>query len=222
MIIGIIFFTLAFIVIATIFYFLHEYHLKIIQDKDEKIVDKIKKVATVFSDANELKHLYIDIANSNVDMTRSALAEHEFADAHFSSNEKKALFDSLEKNQVQFNDSVFDNTNSNLSLQYNQMNVTEEALDNTQESLNNVTSKYVDELKLQHDMTVNGRELESLKKNGIELTKNVFGLMKSVSDDAKQIDSTYQKVLQKQESIYPAFSTHASQFDIHYPINSIE
>ena len=222
MIIGIIFFTITFIVIAILFYFLHEYHLKMIKDKDEEIVDKIKKVATVFSDANELKHVYIDIANSNVDMTRSALAEHEFADAHFSATEKQTLFDNLEKNQVQLNDSVFDDTNSNLSLQYNQMDVTEEALDNTQESLNNVTSKYVDELKLQHDMTENRRELESLKKNGIELTENVFGLMKSVSDDAKQIDSTYQKVLEKRELMYPAFSSHVSQFDIHYPINSIE
>jgi hypothetical protein len=192
-----------------------------IQDKDEEIVDKIKKVATVFSDAKELKHVYINIGNSNVDMTRSALAEHEFTDAHFSSNEKQTLFDSLEKNQVQLNDTIFDDTNTNLSLQYNQMDVTEEALDNTQESLNNVTNKYVDELKLQHDMTVNKRELESLKKNGIELTENVFGLMKSVSDDAKQIESTYQKVLEKQESIYPAFSSHASQFDIHYPINNV-
>ena len=73
MIIGIIFFTITFIVKAILFYFLHEYHLKMIKAKDEEIVDKIKKVATVFRDANELKHVYIDIANSNVDMTRSAL-----------------------------------------------------------------------------------------------------------------------------------------------------
>lgn len=222
MIIGIIFFILAFILISIIFYFLHKYHLKMIQDKDEEIVDKIKKVATVFSDANQLKHVYIDIANSNVDMTRSALAEHEFADAHFSSNEKQTLLNNLEKNQVQFKNSLFDDTNTNLSLQYNQMDVTEEALNNTQESLNGVTSKYVDELKLQHDMTVNKQELDSLKKNGIELTENVIGLMKSFSDDIQQIDSTYQKVSEKQALIYPEFLSHASQFDIHYPINSIE